>query len=116
LAGTWLSYHRNRWFKYRLISQLQLQAIKNQLDPHFTYNALNAVGSLIYKYLKGFIDLLRMVSGDAIDVTWGLADELNFVRKYLDIEKLRFREKFVFSVEGDEALAVLKVPKLSVMA
>lgn len=156
-AGTWLSYQRNVWFKYRLlvypgifillfgllyvlgslqsrlirkryekdrlISQLQLQSIKNQLDPHFTYNALNAVGSLIYKgekeaayqYLKGFTDLLRMVSGDAIDVTWSLADELNFVRKYLDIEKLRFREKFVFSVEEDDALAVLKVPKLSVL-
>ncbi|MCK5137780.1 MAG: histidine kinase [Bacteroidales bacterium] len=73
----------------RLISNLQLQSIKNQLDPHFTYNALNAVGSLIYKeekdlayqYLKGLADLLRMVSADASEVTWSFSDELEFVPK-----------------------------------
>ncbi len=114
---------RRSYEKDRLISQLQLQAIKNQLDPHFTYNALNAVGSLIYKgekelayqYLKGLSDLLRLVSGDASDVTWTLDDELSFVRKFLEIEKLRFREKFVYSVNIGEALRELKVPKLSVL-
>jgi len=114
---------KRRYEKDRLISQLQLQAVKNQLDPHFTYNALNAVGSLIYKgekelayqYLKGLTDLLRMVSGDASDVTWTLADELDFVHKFLEIEKLRFREKFVYSIEVEEKLAELQVPKLSIL-
>ena len=114
---------RKRYEKDRLISQLQLQSIKNQLDPHFTYNALNAVGSLIYKgkkdlayqYLKGLTDLLRLVSGDASDVTWTLADELSFVRKFLEIEKLRFRDKFFFSIEIQGELEELKVPKLSIL-
>ena len=114
---------RRRYEKDRLISQLQLQAIKNQLDPHFTYNALNAVGSLIYKgerdlayqYLKGLTDLLRLVSGDTSDVTWTLNDELSFVRKFLEIEKLRFRERFVYSVKIQEELGMLQLPKLSVL-
>ncbi len=114
---------RKRYEKDRLISQLQLQSIKNQLDPHFTYNALNAVGSLIYKgekdlayqYLKGVTDLLRMVSGDAPDVCWTLAEELDFVRKFLEIEKLRFREKFVYSIAGESALGEIQMPKLSVL-
>ncbi len=113
-----------RYEKDRLISNLQLQSIKNQLDPHFTYNALNAVGSLIYKeekdlayqYLKGLTDLLRMVSGDASEVTWTLSDELEFVHKYLEIEKLRFREKFNYSVEVDEdQLKTRQVPKMSIL-
>lgn len=113
-----------RFEKDRLISRLQLQSIKNQLDPHFTYNALNAVGSLIYKeekdlayqYLKGLTDLLRMVSGDTADITWILSDELDFVHKYLEIEKLRFREKFNYKIEvEEERLKELQVPKMSIL-
>lgn len=114
---------RRRFEKDRLISQLQLQAIKNQLDPHFTYNALNAVGSLIYKgekdlayrYLKGLTDLLRLVSGDTSDVTWTLKDEFSFVSKFLEIEKLRFREKFTYNMLVEEELEGMKLPKLSVL-
>lgn len=113
-----------RYERERLISRLQLQSIRNQLDPHFTYNALNAVGSLIYKgekdsaylYLKGLTDLLRMVSGDASKVTWNLSDELGFVQRYLDIEKLRFGEKFEFMLDvEDELLNNHQVPKMSIL-
>lgn len=113
-----------RYEKDRLISRLQLQSIKNQLDPHFTYNALNAVGSLIYKgekdlayqYLRGLTDLLRMVSSDASQVTWSLAEELEFVNRYLEIEKLRFKEKFDFRVKvEEEKLNSSEVPKMSVL-
>jgi hypothetical protein len=113
-----------RYEKDRLISQLQLQSIKNQLDPHFTYNALNAVGSLIYKgekdlayqYLRGLTDLLRMVSSDASQVTWTLSEELEFVNRYLEIEKLRFKEKFDYHVKVDEdELKESEVPKMSVL-
>ncbi len=113
-----------RFEKDRLISRLQLQSIMSQLDPHFTYNALNAVGSLIYKeekdlayqYLKGLTDLLRMVSGDTADLKWVLSEELDFVRKYLEIEKLRFREKFNYKIEvEEERLEKLQVPKMSIL-
>jgi len=113
-----------RYEKERLISKLQLLSIKNQLDPHFTFNALNAVGSLIYKgdkeyayqYLKGLTDLLRMVSGDAGEVTWTLSDELEFVIKYVEIEKLRFRENFNYRLDiADNRLKEFQVPKMSIL-
>jgi len=113
-----------RYEKDRLISQLQLQSIRNQLDPHFTYNALNAVGSLIYKgekdlayqYLRGLSDLLRMVSADSSQLTWTIAEELEFVNRYLEIEKLRFKEKFNYSVKvEEEQLNAREVPKMSVL-
>ncbi len=113
-----------RYEKDKQISQLQLQSIKSQLDPHFTYNALNAVGSLIYKgerdlayqYLKGLTDLLRMVSGDSSRVTWTLSEELEFVLKYMDIEKLRFREKFNFKINVEvQRLKQYQIPKMSIL-
>lgn len=113
-----------RYEKDRLINQLQMQSIKNQLDPHFTYNALNAVGSLIYKeekdlaylYLKGLTDLLRMVSGDANSITWTLSEELEFVKKYLGIEKLRFRDRFQFQITvEEEPMNGFQVPKMSIL-
>ncbi len=114
-----------RFEKDRLISQLQLQSIKGQLDPHFTYNALNAVGSLIYKgerdlayqYLRGLTDLLRMVSADSSQVTWSVLEELEFVNRYLEIEKLRFKEKFNYTVTvSEDRLNVYEVPKMSVLS
>lgn len=113
-----------RFEKDRLISQLQLQSIKSQLDPHFTYNALNAVGSLIYKgerdlayqYLRGLTDLLRMVSADSSQVTWSVLEELEFVNRYLEIEKLRFKEKFIYKVRvKEDRLNAYEVPKMSVL-
>ncbi len=113
-----------RFEKDRLISQLRLQSIKSQLDPHFTYNALNAVGSLIYKgerdlayqYLRGLTDLLRMVSADSSQVTWSVLEELEFVNRYLEIEKLRFREKFIYTVTvKEDRLNGFELPKMSVL-
>jgi hypothetical protein len=113
-----------KYEREQFISRLQLQAIRNQLDPHFTYNALNAVGSLIYKgekelayrYLKGLTDLLRMVSADASTVTWKLSDELEFVEKYLEIEKLRFKEKFKFRIEiREKTMKEYQVPRMSIL-
>ncbi len=113
-----------RFEKDRLISQLQLQSIKSQLDPHFTYNALNAVGSLIFKgerdlayqYLRGLTDLLRMVSADSSQVTWSVLEELEFVNRYLEIEKLRFREKFIYKVMvKEDRLNGFELPKMSIL-
>jgi len=57
-----------------------------------------------------------MVSGDVKDLGWTLADELEFIRKYMEIEKLRFREKFNYSIEVEsENLKDRQVPKMSVL-
>jgi hypothetical protein len=115
---------KRKYERDRLISRLQLRLILNQLDPHFTYNALNAVGSLIYKeekeiayqYLQGLTDMLRIVSSESVDFTWELSNELKYVRKYLEIEKLRFREKFDYQIELlGEGYSSFKIPKMSIL-
>ncbi len=87
--------------KRRLLT-LQLQGIKSQFDPHFTFNALNSVASLVYMddrkaaydYLNKFTQLIRRLLNDAERIYRSLEEELEFVTTYLDLEKLRFGDKF----------------------
>jgi LytS/YehU family sensor histidine kinase len=106
--------------KRRLIT-LQLQGIKTQLDPHFTFNALNSVASLVYledreaayDYLIKFTELLRGMLNDAEKIYRSLAEELHFLTTYLELEKLRFGEKFNYMIEiGEGVTRKEQVPKM----
>jgi two-component sensor histidine kinase len=106
--------------KRRLIT-LQLQGIKSQLDPHFTFNTLNSVASLIYledretayDYLNKFTRLLRSMLNDAERVYRRLSEELEFVTTYLELEKLRFGDKFEYTIEiGEGVTQREEVPKM----
>ena len=105
----------------RKLVEWQLQSIRNQLDPHFTFNALNAIGSAIYQEKKEvaydiftmFSHLFRKSLEDGNKLTRTLKDELEFVKNYITIQKFRFQELFDFKiiVEKDVKLSKL-IPKL----
>jgi len=96
----------------RKIQTLQLQSIKGQLDPHFTFNALNSVAALLYlddrnaayDYLNKFTRLLRQLLSDAERVYRTLEEELEFVTAYLNLEMLRFGEKFNYEINIGEGI------------
>lgn len=79
------------------MAELELQGLRSQLNPHFMFNALNAIQELILKedndnshlYLSRFSDLLRMMLDNSNQALWPLARELNFLHLYLSLEKLR---------------------------
>ncbi len=105
----------------RRLVTLQLQGIKSQLDPHFTFNTLNSIASLIYledrqmayDYMIKFTELLRGMINDAEKVYRSLGEELEFVTTYLDLEKLRFGEKFNYEIFIGEGVSQKEqVPKL----
>jgi two-component sensor histidine kinase len=111
--------HREN-LKQRLVT-LQLQGIKSQLDPHFTFNTLNSVASLIYledreaayDYLNKFTILLRSMLNDAERIYRRLNEELEFVQTYLELEKLRFGDKFDYRINIGEGITLREeVPKL----
>jgi two-component sensor histidine kinase len=111
--------HREN-LKQRLVT-LQLQGIKSQLDPHFTFNTLNSVASLIYledretayDYLNKFTILLRSMLNDAERIYRRLNEELEFVQTYLDLEKLRFGDKFDYRIDIGKGITLKEeVPKL----
>jgi two-component sensor histidine kinase len=105
----------------RRLVTLQLQAIKSQLDPHFTFNTLNSIASLIYledrelayDYMNKFTHLLRGLINDAERIYRTLGEELEFVTTYLDLEKLRFGERFNYEIHiGENISQREQVPKL----
>ena len=106
--------------KRRLIT-LQLKGIKAQLDPHFTFNTLNSVASLVYledrdaayDYMIKFTKLLRGMVKDAELIYRSVKEELEFVTTYLDLEKLRFKEKLNYEIKIGEGVSQNEqVPKL----
>ena len=94
----------------RELTKLQIQTIKNQTDPHFIFNALNSISSAIYKedkdtaydFLNNFSSLIRaaIINSDKIQIS--LAEEIDFIKNYLRLEKLRFKEKFDYKINIDE--------------
>lgn len=106
----------------RKIASLQLKAVKNQVDPHFTLNILNAIGSLYateknrdkadYIFAK-YAKLIRqtVVSSDQIIIT--LAEELEFVRNYIDLEKFRCDNSFDYAIDVDKEIDLqTKIPRM----
>jgi hypothetical protein len=106
----------------RRMTELQMKSIKNQIDPHFTLNILNAIGSLYATsenrdaadYLFGkYARMLRqtVLTSDQVEVTLG--DELEFVKNYLDLEKFRLNNKFEYTIGvGDGVDTSLHIPRM----
>jgi len=103
------------------ITELQLKSTKGQLDPHFVYNALNAMGTMFYqgdkeeadKFFTRFSKLIRSTldNSDSISVT--LKEELDFVKNYIKLQRTRFDNKFDFKiVVSKEVNPDQKIPKM----
>jgi two-component system, LytTR family, sensor kinase len=102
------------------LSKAQLNALRRQIEPHFLFNALNAIAGLVrekrndaaVKMIAGLSDFLRGVVEDSDRQQVPLEEELEFVQKYLDIQKVRFAERLQFSVDVSPELLPAQVPSL----
>ncbi len=106
----------------RLKTQLldtKINALQSQLQPHFLFNALNDISSLMDIDVKksqnaivDLSDLLRSTLNIKDQKHIELKDELSILNKYLDIEKIRFAEKLNFNKIIDNHLLNTKIPPL----
>lgn len=103
------------------IVALQLKNFRNQLDPHFMFNALNVIGSVIYRedrdvaydYFTRFSRLMRLSMADSTQITRELETELQFTTDYLVFQEFRFKNKFEFSVMVEPDVdKKMQVPKM----
>lgn len=111
--------------KERTISRLKLMTLKNQVDPHFTLNALNAIGLSIlkdqkqtsYNNLQRFSQLIRNTLTEADDVTRTLEEEMQFVKDYVSIMQMRYIDMFDYHFEFEEDIDMqIKVPKMIIQS
>ena len=87
--------------------QAQLAALRYQINPHFLFNSLNAVSTLVTerrndeaaRMLSRVSDFLRLTLTTPVRDEVALADEVDFVRRYLEIEQVRFGDRLRTEVD-----------------
>jgi two-component system sensor histidine kinase AlgZ len=94
------------------LEQQRMLALRAQFEPHFLFNALNAISALVRDGDRGLAlggigrlsDLLRyaLSASGREDVT--VAAELQFVRDYLDLQRLRYGERLQVQIDGEDSL------------
>lgn len=88
------------------IAELELQAIKAQINPHFIYNCLNSIQFLLYKkdyletenYLETFAQMIRKTLHYSEKTFMPIKEETEYLSLYLDMEKLRLKDLFEYSI------------------
>lgn len=90
--------------------EIEQKALRLQMNPHFIFNSLNAIQSFVITndtdkaitYLAKFSHLMRMILANSSESYIPLRDELKALRYYIELEKLRFDDKFDYVIELDE--------------
>jgi sensor histidine kinase YesM len=102
-----------------LLHQAQLQTLRSQLNPHFLFNTLHSIAELVHQdpvlaeqLILRLGELLRQVLRSPTEQEVALAEELDFIKGYVEIEQMRLGERLHVKWEiASEALSI-KVPSL----
>jgi two-component sensor histidine kinase len=102
------------------LSKAQLDALRRQIEPHFLFNTLNAIAGLVREkrndagvsMIAGLSDFLRRAVEDSNRQQVTLGEEIEFLQKYMDIQKVRFAERLELSMDVPEELFSAQVPTL----
>ena len=112
---------QNRTRKEKELAEFQLMAIKNQIDPHFTLNTLNAISSLYgkgenqeaYKYMTRLSRLMLLVLNESDQISSMLKAEVEMIKNYIELQLIRFKDSFSYTIEWDEKrLGEREIPRM----
>ena len=102
------------------LSKAQLAALRRQIEPHFMYNALNSIAGLVrdernaaaVSMIVGLSEFLRRASEDSHRSQVTLQEEVEYLQRYLEIQKARFGERLQVSMDIPAELLQAQVPNL----
>ncbi|HKR07448.1 MAG TPA: histidine kinase [Bacteroidia bacterium] len=88
------------------IAELDLKSLRSQMNPHFTFNVLNSIQYYVAKkdteqalqFITKFSRLIRMILDQSRNPFISLEDEIKMLKLYIELEELRFENKFTCSV------------------
>lgn len=102
-----------------LVTEAELKSLKFQINPHFIFNSLNSMSALTVinpekarSMILKLADFLRYTLASNEKQTTSFSEELKNIRLYLEIEKVRFEDKFDFIEETHEECLKIKVPSM----
>jgi signal transduction histidine kinase len=106
---------------HRLAAEAQLAALESRVQPHFLFNTLNSIASLVHEDPAGaermtgqLAALLRSSLDSTSSPLVTVDEELQVVRDYLDIERVRFGERLRYTITIDDRARSAQVPRLAV--
>ncbi|ASZ11991.1 histidine kinase [Chitinophaga pendula] len=96
----------------RRIAELEAKALTNQMNPHFIFNSLNSVQHLILEkeekqalnFLADFATLMRQMLNNSRKSYISLEEEIAFLTRYLELEKIRFAHSFTYHFALEDAI------------
>jgi two-component sensor histidine kinase len=128
LAGLAHAFHFHRRFRERelqtgllsaRLTEARLRALRNQLQPHFLFNALNGIATLVrrdppaaHEMLTSLSELLRLTLSQCERQEISLREEIDFLDRYLEIQRMRFGDRLAVRKEIDPATLDCAVPPL----
>jgi len=102
------------------LSKVQLQALRRQIEPHFLFNTLNTIAGLVREdkndeaisMIAGLSKFLRRTLEDSNRQEVALSEEMDFVRRYLEIQQVRFSDRLQLTVDVSDKVLAARVPSL----
>lgn len=101
------------------LNKTKLNILKSQLQPHFLFNSLNSIVSVIdenkvkaQEMIVMLSELLRSTLNADFQKLTTLGEELDFIEKYLKIEKMRFEDQLEYHIEVSQNARNIKLPTL----
>ncbi|WP_299781705.1 histidine kinase [uncultured Formosa sp.] len=103
-------------------NDLQQQVLRTQMNPHFMFNVLGSIQNFMMQndtrkasnFLSQFATLTRATLNNSTAETISLADEMNMIKNYIELEKMRKQNKFDYTIEYDNDLEVdfIQIPPM----
>jgi tetratricopeptide (TPR) repeat protein len=112
IVTSYFFFRTNRAKNEQRNTQLKHQLLRNQMNPHFIFNALIAIQSFMYKndlrdasrYLSSFAKLVRAILENSRNEYITLDKEIQWLENYMSLQLLRFDNQFEYEIELDEEI------------
>jgi len=120
---SYLWYYRRRQKEEAKINQIEQKMLSLQMNPHFIFNAISSIQNYLFdegdankaiRHLSTFATLMRQMLENSRERFIPLEEEVEFLQNYLDLQKLRFDERFTYEINiaDDIDPRTLSIPPL----